>query len=168
MSMNPFCLNALEESVLLKEAKKAQEVIAVTIGSKAYFPHIFCREITQLFSCQKTLETALAIGADKAIHVVTEERTDLAVQPLLVAKILKNLTLREKINLVLLGQQAIDDDYNQTGQILAALLGWPQATFASKINIEGDKVQVNRENDAGVQTVRKIHSLRSPEYSSSS
>jgi electron transfer flavoprotein beta subunit len=134
MSMNPFDEIACEEAVRLKEAGVATEIVAVSIGP------------TQ---CQETLRTALAIGADRAILVDTAAE----VQPLAVAKILKKLTEKESPNLVILGKQAIDDDSNQTGQMLAALLGWPQATFASKVKIEGDGAQVTREVDGGLETI---------------
>jgi len=134
MSMNPFDEIALEEAVRLKEAGVATEVVAVSCGAAA---------------CQETLRTALAIGADRAILVESNEE----LQPLAVAKILKAVCQKEAPRLVILGKQAIDDDSNQTGQMLAALLGWPQATFASKIKIENDKAQVTREVDGGLETV---------------
>ena len=134
MSMNPFDEIALEEAVRLKEAGVATEIIAVSIGP------------TQ---CQETLRTALAIGADRAILV----ETGADAQPLGVAKALKKLVERESPQLVILGKQAIDDDSNQTGQMLAALLGWPQATFASKVKIAGGEAEVMREIDGGLETV---------------
>jgi electron transfer flavoprotein beta subunit len=134
MSMNPFDEIAIEEAVRLKEKGVATEVIAVSCGPQA---------------CQETLRTALAIGADRAILV----ETDAELQPLAVAKLLKNITQKESPKLIILGKQAIDDDSNQTGQMLAALLGWPQATFASKLTIEGDKAQVTREVDGGLETI---------------
>jgi len=134
MSMNPFDEIAVEEAVRLKEAGTATEVVAVSCGVQA---------------CQETLRTALAIGADRAILV----QTDVELQPLAVAKLLKALVDKEQPKLVLLGKQAIDDDANQTGQMVAALAGWPQGTFASKVAIEGDKVQVVREVDGGLETV---------------
>jgi electron transfer flavoprotein beta subunit len=134
MSMNPFDEIAVEEAVRLKEAGAASEIVAVSCGVQA---------------CQETLRTALAIGADRAILV----ETDAELQPLAVSKILKTLVEREKPELVILGKQAIDDDSNQTGQMLAALLGWPQATFASKVKKEGDKLQVTREVDGGLETL---------------
>ncbi len=133
MSMNPFDEIAVEEAVRLKEAGVATEIVAVSCGPQA---------------CQETLRTALAIGADKAILVESNEE----LQPLAVAKLLKSIVEREKPSLVILGKQAIDDDSNQTGQMLAALLGWAQATFASKVKIEGDKAQVTREVDGGLET----------------
>jgi electron transfer flavoprotein beta subunit len=134
MSMNPFDEIALEEAVRLKEAGVATEIIAVSIGP------------TQ---CQETLRTALAIGADRAILVETSAET----QPLGVAKALKKLVEKESPQLVILGKQAIDDDSNQTGQMLAALLGWPQATFASKVKIANGEAEVMREIDGGLETV---------------
>jgi electron transfer flavoprotein beta subunit len=134
MSMNPFDEIALEEAVRLKEAGVATEVVAVSCGIAA---------------CQETLRTALAIGADRAILV----ETDAELQPLAVAKLLKAIVAKESPRLALLGKQAIDDDANQTGQMLAALLGWPQATFASKVTIAGDGAEVTREVDGGLETV---------------
>jgi electron transfer flavoprotein beta subunit len=135
MSMNPFDEIAVEEAVRLKEAGVATEVIAVSIG------------VTQ---CQETLRTAMAIGADRAILVETGED----VQPLAVAKILKAIADKDSPQLVILGKQAIDDDSNQTGQMLAALMHVPQATFASKVVIEAGFVQVTREVDGGLETIR--------------
>lgn len=135
MSMNPFDEIAVEEAMRLKEAGKATEVIAVSCG------------VTQ---CQETLRTAMAIGADRGILV----ETDVELQPLAVAKLLKALADKEQPQLIILGKQAIDDDCNQTGQMLAALLGWPQATFASKVVVDGDKVSVTREVDGGLETVK--------------
>jgi electron transfer flavoprotein beta subunit len=134
MSMNPFDEIACEEAVRLKEAGVATEIVAVSIGP------------TQ---CQETLRTALAIGADRAILVETTAE----VQPLAVAKILQKLVEKESPKLVILGKQAIDDDSNQTGQMLAALLGWPQATFASKVKLAGDGAEVTREVDGGLETI---------------
>ncbi|MBI1943202.1 MAG: electron transfer flavoprotein subunit beta/FixA family protein [Betaproteobacteria bacterium] len=134
MSMNPFDEIAVEEAVRLKEAGAATEIVAVSCGVQA---------------CQETLRTALAIGADRAILV----ETGVELQPLAVAKILASLCKKESPGLVILGKQAIDDDSNQTGQMLAALLGWPQATFASKIALEKEKAQVTREVDGGLETV---------------
>jgi electron transfer flavoprotein beta subunit len=134
MSMNPFDEIAVEEAMRLKEGGKATEVIAVSCG------------VTQ---CQETLRTAMAIGADRAILV----ETDVDLQPLAVAKLLKAVADKEQPQLIILGKQAIDDDCNQTGQMLAALLGWPQATFASKVTVEGDKVMVMREVDGGLETL---------------
>ena len=134
MSMNPFDEIAIEEAVKLKEAGVATEIVAVSIG------------VTQ---CQETLRTALAMGADRAILV----ESALEVQPLGVAKVLKALVDREAPQLVILGKQAIDDDSNQTGQMLAALLGWSQATFASKVVINGEEAAVTREIDGGLETV---------------
>src|ERR671924_1023558 len=134
MSMTPFDEIAVEEAVRLKEAGVATEIVVVSCGAQA---------------CQETLRTALAIGADRAILV--ESATEL--QPLAVAKLLKAVCLKENPGLVVLGKQAIDDDSNQTGQMLAALMAWPQATFASKLKIEGEKAQVTREVDGGFETV---------------
>jgi len=134
MSMNPFDEIAVEEAMRLKEAGKATEVMAVSCG---------------VAQCQETLRTAMAIGADRAILV----ETDAELQPLAVAKLLKALADKEQPQLIILGKQAIDDDCNQTGQMLAALLGWGQATFASKVVIEGDKALVTREVDGGLETL---------------
>ena len=134
MSMNPFDEIAVEEAVRLKEAGSATEIVVVSCGVQA---------------CQETLRTALAIGADRAILV----QTDVELQPLAVAKLLKSIVEREKPSLVILGKQAIDDDSNQTGQMLAALLHWPQATFASKLKISGERAEVTREVDGGLETI---------------
>jgi electron transfer flavoprotein beta subunit len=134
MSMNPFDEIAVEEAVRLKEAGTATEVVAVSCG---------------LAACQETLRTAMAIGADRGILV----ETDVELQPLAVAKLLKALVAKEAPQLVILGKQAIDDDSNQTGQMLAALLGWPQATFASKVVIADGKALVTREIDGGLETI---------------
>ncbi|HZH25683.1 MAG TPA: electron transfer flavoprotein subunit beta/FixA family protein [Azospirillaceae bacterium] len=134
MSMNPFDEIAVEEAVRLKEKGVATEVVAVSMGVQA---------------CQETLRTALAMGADRAIHV----NTDVELQPLAVAKALKALVDKEQPQLVIMGKQAIDDDANQTGQMLAALTGWPQGTFASKVDVAGGKVSVTREVDGGLETV---------------
>ena len=134
MSMNPFDEIAIEEAIRLKEAGKAKEIVAVSIGPQ---------------KAQETLRTALAMGADRAILV----KADAAVEPLAVAKILKAIAEQEKPDLFILGKQAIDDDSNQTGQMLAALLGWPQGTFASKVEVSGDSVDVTREVDGGLETV---------------
>jgi electron transfer flavoprotein beta subunit len=134
MSMNPFDEIAVEEAVRLKEAGTATEIIAVSCGAPA---------------CQETLRTALALGADRAILV----ETDLEMQPLAVAKLLRAIAQKENPSLVILGKQAIDDDCNQTGQMLAALLNWPQATFASKLKVAGDRAEVTREVDGGLETI---------------
>jgi electron transfer flavoprotein beta subunit len=139
MSMNPFDEIAVEEAIRLKEAGKATEIVAVSIGPQ---------------QASETIRTALAMGADRGILV----KTDALVEPLAVAKILKALVDAEKPGLVILGKQAIDDDSNQTGQMLAALLGWPQGTFASKVAIEDGSISVTREVDGGLQTVK----LKSP------
>ena len=135
MSMNPFDEIAVEEALRLKEAGKAEEVIAVSIGPA---------------KAQETLRTALAMGADRAILVESDDE----VEPLAVAKILKAIAQEEQPGLVLLGKQAIDDDSNQTGQMLAALMDRPQGTFANTVEIEGDTVTVKREIDGGLETVR--------------
>jgi electron transfer flavoprotein beta subunit len=135
MSMNPFDEIAVEEAIRLKEAGKATEIICVSIGPQ---------------QVSETIRTGLAMGADRGIMV----KVDGAVEPLAVAKLLKAVVDAEKPGLVILGKQAIDDDCNQTGQMLAALLGWSQGTFASKIVIEGDSVLVTREVDGGLQTVK--------------
>jgi electron transfer flavoprotein beta subunit len=133
MSMNPFDEIAVEEAVRLKEAGKATEIIVASIGPA---------------SAQETIRTALAMGADRGVLV----QTDAEVQPLAVAKILKAIVAKEQPNVVILGKQAIDDDSNQTGQMLAALLGWPQGTFASKVELGAEAV-VTREVDGGLETV---------------
>ena len=135
MSMNPFDEIAVEEAIRLKEKGIAEEIIAVSVGPA---------------KAQETLRTALAMGADRAILV----ETDAEVEPLAVAKILKAITEAEAPGLVILGKQAIDDDSNQTGQMLAALLGRPQGTFASEVTVEGDFVTVKREVDGGLETVK--------------
>jgi electron transfer flavoprotein beta subunit len=134
MAMNPFDEIAVEEAVRLKEAGAVTEIVAVSCGLQA---------------CQETLRTALALGADRAILV----DTDADLQPLAIAKLLKAIVGKESPQLVIMGKQAIDDDNNQTGQMLAALLGWPQATFASKVKLEGGGAQVTREVDGGLETV---------------
>ncbi|MGB5560583.1 MAG: electron transfer flavoprotein subunit beta/FixA family protein [Paracoccaceae bacterium] len=139
MSMNPFDEIAVEEAIRLKEAGKAEEVIAVSIGVK---------------QSQETLRTALAMGADRAILVVAADDVHQDIEPLAVAKILKAIVDEEKPGLVLAGKQAIDNDMNATGQMLAALLGWSQATFASKLDIDGDSANVTREVDGGLQTIK--------------
>lgn len=134
MSMNPFDEIAVEEAVRLKEKGKVTEVVAVSCGEK---------------TCQETLRTAMAIGADRSVQV----ETDAELQPLAVAHLLKAVVEKEQPQLVILGKQAIDDDSNQTGQMLAALLDWPQATFASAVEVDGDKVNVTREVDGGLETI---------------
>jgi electron transfer flavoprotein beta subunit len=135
MSMNPFDEIAVEEAIRLKEKGVATEIVAVSIGPA---------------KAQETLRTALAMGADRAILVQTDD----AVEPLAVAKILAAIAKEEQPGMVILGKQAIDDDSNQTGQMLAALLGWGQGTFASKVEVEGEQVSVTREVDGGLETVR--------------
>ena len=134
MSMNPFDEIAVEEAIRLQEAGKAQEIVAISLGVTA---------------CQDTIRTALAMGTDRGILV----ETDAELQPLAVAKLLKAAVEKEKPDLVILGKQAIDDDANQTGQMLAALLGWPQGTFASKVELGDGTVNVTREIDGGLETV---------------
>ena len=135
MSMNPFDEIAVEEAVRLQEAGTATEVIAVSIGPQ---------------QCQETIRTALAMGADRGILIQPDDE----VQPLAVAKLLKAIVDKESPDLVILGKQAIDDDSNQTGQMLAALLGWSQATFASNIELNGDSANITREIDGGLETVK--------------
>jgi electron transfer flavoprotein beta subunit len=135
MSMNPFDEIAVEEAIRLQEAGTATETIAVSIGPQP---------------SQETIRTALAMGLDRGIHV----KCDTHVEPLAVAKILKAIAEREKPDLIILGKQAIDDDSNQTGQMLAALLGWPQGTFASKLALADGSAEVTREVDGGLETVR--------------
>ena len=134
MSMNPFDEIAVEEAVRLKEKGVATEIVVVSMG------------VTQ---CQETIRTALAMGADRGILV----ETDVELQPLAVAKMLKALAAKEQPGLIIMGKQAIDDDMNATGQMLAALLGWPQGTFASRVSIEGGKMTVTREIDGGLETL---------------
>ncbi len=134
MSMNPFDEISVEEAVRLKEAGTATEVVVVSIGPQ---------------QCQETLRTALAMGADRGILIKTDDK----VEPLAVAKLLKAVVAEESPELVILGKQAIDDDSNQTGQMLAALLDWPQGTFANEVKVDGGKANVTREIDGGLQTV---------------
>jgi len=135
MSMNPFDEIAVEEALRLKEAGKATEIVIASIGPQ---------------QAAETIRTALAMGADRGILV----KVDGAVEPLAVAKILKAIAAAEQPGLILMGKQAIDDDCNQTGQMLAALLGWPQGTFASKVALDGDALMITREVDGGLQTVK--------------
>jgi len=135
MAMNPFDEIAVEEAVRMKEAGRAEEVVAVSLGSAA---------------CQETIRYALALGADRGILVQSEQE----LEPLAVAKLLKQVVVQESPDLVILGKQAIDDDSNQTGQMLAALLNWPQGTFASKIELGEQDLQVTREIDGGLETVK--------------
>ena len=139
MSMNPFDEIAVEQAIRLKEAGKAEEVIAVSVGVK---------------QAQETLRTALAMGADRAILVVATDDVQNDIEPLAVAKILKGIVDEEAPGLVLCGKQAIDNDMNATGQMLAALLGWSQATFASEVDIDGDRATVTREVDGGLETIK--------------
>ncbi|CAI5722454.1 unnamed protein product [Peronospora farinosa] len=139
MSMNPFCEIAVEEAIRLKEKKAASEVVAVSIGPK---------------QCQETLRTALAMGADRGIHITSDLRTDQELQPLAVAKLLKEIVNKEDPKLVICGKQSIDADAAQTGPLLAGLLDWSQGTFASNVAVEGDAVHVTRETDAGIETLK--------------
>ncbi len=134
MSMNPFDEIAVEEAVRLKESQKADEITLVSIGGEG---------------CKETIRTGLALGADRGIHVIT----DTILEPISVAKVLQNIVEKEKIDLVIMGKQAIDDDYNQTGQMLSAILNWPQGTFASEIQLTDKEVTVVREVDGGLETV---------------
>ena len=134
MAMNPFCEIAVEEALRIKEAGAADEVVVVSAGPQG---------------ATETIRTALAMGADRGVHVLT----DAVLEPLAVAKLLKAVIEKEAPGLVILGKQAIDDDCNQTGQMLAALLGWPQATFASKVEIAGENATVTREIDGGLEKV---------------
>ncbi|MBL6854772.1 MAG: electron transfer flavoprotein subunit beta/FixA family protein [Paracoccaceae bacterium] len=139
MSMNPFDEIAVEQAIRLKEAGKVEEIIAVSIGVK---------------QSQETLRTALAMGADRAILIVCTEDVHTDMEPLTVAKLLKGVIDAEQPGLVLCGKQAIDNDMNATGQMLAALAGWSQGTFASELDIDGDKALVTREVDGGLQTIK--------------
>ncbi len=139
MSMNPFDEIAVEEAIRLREAGKADEVIAVSIGVR---------------QAQETLRTALAMGADRAILVIATEDVHQDIEPLAVAKILAGIVREEAPGLVLCGKQAIDNDMNATGQMLAALLGWSQATFASELSVDGDHATVTREVDGGLQSIK--------------
>jgi len=139
MSMNPFDEIAVEEAIRLREAGKADEVVVVSIGVKQN---------------QETLRTALAMGADRAILVIAADDVHTDIEPLAVAKILKGVVDQEAPGVVLCGKQAIDNDMNATGQMLAALLGWSQATFASEVGIDGDSALVTREVDGGMQTIK--------------
>ena len=134
MSTNPPDDNAIEESVKLKESGKVKEVVAITIGDE---------------KAQETVRKALAVGADKGIHI----KSDAYIEPLGVAKILKKIVEKEKPDMVFLGKQAIDDDCNQTGQMLAAMLNWPQATFSSKVNLKDKSIEIVREIDEGLETI---------------
>ena len=138
MSMNPFDEIAVEQAIRLKEAGQVEEIVAVSIGVK---------------QAQETLRTALAMGADRAILVIASDDVHKDIEPLAVAKILKAIVDEEQPGLVLCGKQAIDNDMNATGQMLSALMGWSQATFASEGTIEGDKAKVTREVDGGLQTI---------------
>ncbi|KAM4652472.1 electron transfer flavoprotein subunit beta [Discoglossus pictus] len=137
-SMNPFCEIAVEEAVRLKEKKIVSEIIAVSCGPQ---------------QCQETIRTALAMGADRGIHVEVSAKDSESLGPFQVSKIIAALAKKENVNLVLLGKQAIDDDCNQTGQMTAALLDWPQGTFASEVKVDGEKLTVVREIDGGLETI---------------
>lgn len=139
MSMNPFCEIAVEEAIRLKEKKVASEVVAVSIGPK---------------QAQETLRTALAMGADRGIHIETDMRTDQELQPLAVAKLLKAIVDQEAPGLVITGKQSIDADAAQTGPLLAGLLDWSQATFASEVVVDGQALTVTRETDAGIEVIK--------------
>ena len=138
-SLNPFDEIAVEEAVRLKEKKLASELVAVTCGPAA---------------CQETLRTALAMGIDKAIHVEVDPKQYETLQPIHVSKILAKLAEKEKIDLVIVGKQAIDDDSNQTAQMTAGFLNWPQATFVSKVEKESDGLKITREIDGGLETIK--------------
>lgn len=139
MSMNPFDEIAVEEAVKLKEAGKANEVVVMTIGPAV---------------AQDIIRAALAMGADRGILITTDKPIDLGgIEPLMVAKIIAKVAADEKPNLIIMGKQSIDDDSNQTGQMVSALMGWPQGTFASRVDIAGDKVNVTREIDGGLETL---------------
>ncbi len=135
MAMNPFCEIAVEQAIRLKEAKQASEIVLVSAGAQ---------------QAQETLRTGLAMGADRAILI----KSDSVLEPLAVAKLLKAVVEKEDPGLVLMGKQAVDDDNNQTGQMLAALLGWPQGTFISKIEVLDDAIQITREIDGGLETLK--------------
>ena len=135
MTMNPFCENALEEALRMREAGVVEEIIVASVGGG---------------KTEETLRHGLAMGADRAIHVVTED----SLEPLAIAKVLKQVAEQEGVGLVLAGKQAIDDDSNQTAQMLSALLGWSQAAYASKIQIDGGEATVTREVDAGLETIQ--------------
>ncbi|HPE60159.1 MAG TPA: electron transfer flavoprotein subunit beta/FixA family protein [Thiolinea sp.] len=139
MSINPFDEIAVEEAIRLQEAGKATEIVVVSIG---------------VDKAQETLRTALAMGADRAILIQAADSVDVDIEPLAVAKLLAKVVEEEKPGLVILGKQAIDNDMNATGQMLAALLGWPQATFASKVELDGDSASITREVDDGMQTLK--------------
>jgi len=139
MSMNPFDEIAVEEAIRLKEAGKAEEIVLVSIGVK---------------QAQETIRTGLAMGADRGILVVAADDVHTDIEPLAVAKILKGIVDEEQPGLVIMGKQAIDNDMNATGQMLAALMGWAQATFASELDVDGDAATVTREVDGGLQTIK--------------
>lgn len=138
MSMNPFCEIAVEEAVRLKEKKIVKEVIAVSVGPK---------------QATETLRTALAMGADKGIHIVSDARADQELQPLAIAKIIANLADREKADMVLVGKQAIDGDNCQTGPMIAGVLNWSQCSMASELNVTAESISATRETDSGTETI---------------
>jgi electron transfer flavoprotein beta subunit len=140
MSMNPFCEIAVEEAIRLKEKKVVSEVVAVSIGPK---------------QCQETLRTALAMGADKGIHILTDARTDQDLQPLAVSKILKDIASKNEADMIIMGKQAIDGDNCQTGQMTAALLGWAQGTFAAEVEVDtaAKTIKMSRETDSGTEDI---------------
>jgi len=138
MSLNPFCELAVEQAVRMKEQKLVKEIVVVSIGPKKAI---------------EVMRTAMAMGADRGIHVLTDSETDTEIQPLAVSKILAEIVKQESPNFVIMGKQAIDDDSNCTGQMLAGLLGWPQATFCSEIEINGESVNILREIDSGMERV---------------
>ena len=135
MTMNPFCENALEEALRMREAGVVEEIIVAAVGGG---------------KTEETLRHGLAMGADRAIHVVTED----SLEPLAIAKVLKRVAEQQDVGLVLTGKQAIDGDSNQTGQMLSALLGWSQATYCSNIKIDGEQATIVREVDAGLETIQ--------------
>jgi len=138
MSMNPFCEIAVEEAIRLKEAKTVDEVVVVSIGPK---------------QSQETIRTALAMGADRGIHITTDMRIDNDLQPLSVAKLLAEVAKKEEPDIFIVGKQSIDSDAAQTGPMLAQLLDWPQCTFASEIKLDGSNISVTRETDVGLETL---------------
>jgi electron transfer flavoprotein beta subunit len=139
MSMNPFCELAVEQAVRLKEQKKASEIVVVSIGPK---------------KANEVMRTAMAMGCDRGIHILTDQETDTEIQPLAVAKILAKMVEKEQPDCVLMGKQSIDDDCNQVGQMLAGLLGWPQATFCSEIALGDGSSEVLREIDGGAERIK--------------
>jgi electron transfer flavoprotein beta subunit len=139
MSLNPFCEIAVEEAIRMKESKSASEVIAVTIGPK---------------QAQETLRTALAMGADRGIHIETDMRTDQELQPLAVAKVMAHFAKKEEVDMVLMGKQSIDGDNCQTAPMTAAMLSWPQVTFAANMELNGKDITAERETDSGTEKIK--------------